>query len=410
MATFNGEIEEVFEVDQYDVHLRAGRKYYIEAEGADTSAGTLREPVVSLYQGSTRLAFDIDGGVGLNGRLVYTPVVSGVYTLQVEGRGDWWIDPDDPSNGGWTGTYRLLLNVDDHRGTAEGVGSAGRVGNARGSPFGEIDYAGDRDVFVTQLISGLTYTLAERGVPTGRGVLAHPELRLLDPYDGELARSNDWTGDLGATIVYRARYTGAHFLQAGASDAATGRYEVSVGAGRATIGDDVVNGTAFADAINGLQGVDILRGGDGGDQLFGAQHWDILRGQAGNDLLAGGRGADLLIGGINADTFVYGDALDSRPRAGDVIRAGDGAAAFELAGRAGGDRIDLSAIDANILRPGNQAFVFNGTAAGGLSFAESRGDTLVRGNLDNDAAFELVIRIEDGGLSHRAYGAIDFLL
>ena len=83
MATFNGEIEEVFEVDQYDVHLRAGRKYYIEAEGADTSAGTLREPVVSLYQGSTRLAFDIDGGVGLNGRLVYTPVVSGVYTLQV---------------------------------------------------------------------------------------------------------------------------------------------------------------------------------------------------------------------------------------------------------------------------------------------------------------------------------------
>lgn len=93
-----------------------------------------------------------------------------------------------------------------------------------------------------------------------------------------------------------------------------------------------------------------------------------------------------------------------------MIRAGDGAVAFELPGRAGGDRIDLSVIDANVLRAGNQAFVFGSLGAGGLSLAESGSATIVRGNLDRDAAFEFAIRIEDGAVRSHAYGAGDFLL
>lgn len=422
MSTFNGEISYIYEDDYYRIYMQAGKRYYVEVEGHDTLPETLIDPLVTIYRGTTFLAFDHDGGLGRNARLIYTPSISGYYSLKVEGEGDlndldWWAehDPDDgeevPIFPGWTGSYRLHVNIDDYRGTAEGTGAAGPVGNAHDPALGRIDYVGDRDVFSTQLISGLTYTFTQREASTGSRALADPELRILDRHDRELARNHDGNGDATATIIYRASVTGAHFLQAGASEAgSTGGYEVHVGAGRATSGNDVVNGTAFADAINGLQGADNLRGGGGWDQLFGAQHGDILRGQAGNDQLAGGRGADILIGGIGADTFLYGDALDSTGRAFDVIRAGDGAVAFELAGRAGGDRIDLSIIDANTLRPGNQAFTFNSTAAGGLSFADSRGDTLVLGNLDNDAAFELVIRIEDGGLSHRAYAAIDFLL
>lgn len=398
MAQYDGFISYYGEVDYYSIYLQAGRTYYFEAEGSATSRGTLSDPLLTLYRGSTYINENDDGGVGYNARLIYTPSVSGYYSLQAEG-----LDA--------IGSYRLLVNIDDFRGTAEGLGAAGPIGDPRAPIYGEIDYLGDRDVFSTHLIAGLTYSLNQRGAPTGNGSLEESALRLLDEFDNQLAYSDMANGTYNATIVYRAQYTGTYYLQAGAYfDSFTGSYEVNVSAGRATTGNDVVNGTVFADAINGLQGSDNLRGGGGADQLFGAQHGDILRGQAGNDLLAGGLGADILVGGLGADTFVYGGSLDSTPQAVDVIRAGDGAAAFELAGRAGGDRIDLSAIDANILRPGNQAFVFNGTAAGGLSFAESRGDTLVRGNLDNDAAFELVIRIEDGGLSHRAYGAIDFLL
>lgn len=400
MPDFYGQIDYEGEIDTYDVYLQAGQRYYLEVEGFDTSAGYLSDPVLSLYRGSTFLGSNDDGGFGLNARLIFTPNVSGYYSLEVESA---FFDD--------IGSYLLRANVDDYRGTVEGLGTAGVMGNARSAVFGEIDYLGDRDVFSTVLISGLAYTFTQRGADTGNGTLADPELRLFDNFDFELARNDDSNGSLNSTIVYRAHYTGAHFLQAGAFlDDDTGSYEVNVGAGRATTGNDVVNGTAFADAINGLQGADNLRGGGGADQLYGAQHGDILRGQAGNDLLAGGRGADILIGGLGADTFLYGSAADSASPAIDVIRAGDGAAAFELAGRAGGDRIDLSTLDANVLRSGDQAFVFNSTAAGGLSLADSRGDTLVRGNLDNDAAFELVIRIEDGALSHRAYGAIDFLL
>lgn len=310
-----------------------------------------------------------------------------------------------------TGSYRLSMYEDDDRGAVEGVGARGIVGDTRDGLAAEIDYLGDRDIFSTQLISGLTYTFSQRGRATDHGALAEPALRLLNGEDRQLAYSDFVNGRLNASIVYQARGTGPYFLQAGAyDDAFTGTYRIDVSAGRATAGADVVNGTAFNDAISGLQGADNIRGGDGADRLYGVQHGDILRGQAGADLLNGGLGADILIGGTQADVFVYGTPLESTPTSMDVIRAGDGAVAFELPGRAGGDRIDLSVIDANILRAGNQGFVFGSLGAGGLSLAESGSATIVRGNLDSDAAFEFAIRIEDGAVRSHAYGAGDFLL
>ena len=54
--------------------------------------------------------------------------------------------------------------------------------------------------------------------------------------------------------------------------------------------------------------------------------------------------------------------------------------AFEGAGVAGGDLIDLSGIDANTGVGGNQAFVFGGTAPAALWLEEIGSDTVVRGN------------------------------
>ena len=127
-------------------------------------------------------------------------------------------------------------------------------------------------------------------------------------------------------------------------------------------------------------------------------------------MLRGGAQADVLQGYLGDDVFAFVATADSTSGARDVIRGGGGVAAFEGAGVAGGDRIDLSAIDANAGVAGNQAFVFGGTGAGRVSVVSAGANSLVRGNTDNDAAFEFELVIEDGGVLASAYKALDFVL
>ena len=62
-------------------------------------------------------------------------------------------------------------------------------------------------------------------------------------------------------------------------------------------------------------------------------------------------------------------------------------------------------------RSGNQAFGFGGTGAGQISVIEfGNTATLVRGNTDDDAAFEFELIIEDAGTRASAYTAADFIL
>ena len=101
----------------------------------------------------------------------------------------------------------------------------------------------------------------------------------------------------------------------------------------------------------------------------------------------------------------------SAPGARDLIRADlAGGIAFEGAGIAGGDRIDLAGIDANTTAGGNQAFVFGGTGVGRVSLVNPGSNTLPRCNVDGDGAFELEMLIEDGAVLAGAYKALDFVL
>jgi Ca2+-binding RTX toxin-like protein len=123
----------------------------------------------------------------------------------------------------------------------------------------------------------------------------------------------------------------------------------------------------------GTYAADTLTGGAGNDWLSGGAGNDRLSGEAGNDVLQGGSGADTLNGGAGNDTLVGGDGSD-------VLTGGTGADVFRYIGvpgssraqpevitafsRAEADKIDLSAIDADPLASGNQAFAFaDGTAA-----------------------------------------------
>lgn len=181
-----------------------------------------------------------------------------------------------------------------------------------------------------------------------------------------------------------------------------------------TAGDDVLTGTAGNETIDALAGNDEVRALGGNDTVAGGAGNDSLYGDAGDDALRGGLGNDLLSGGAGADTL-SGGAGDDRVGGGegrDVRTGGQGQDAFlfskaELGSRdlvtdfgRGQDKLDLSSLDANTLRAGNQAFRFVGTgvpdAAGEVGFARSGGDTFVRGNTDGDAAVEFEIQLTGG--------------
>lgn len=140
-------------------------------------------------------------------------------------------------------------------------------------------------------------------------------------------------------------------------------------------GNDVLFGLGGSDTLSGDDGNDTLNGGDGIDALFGGTGNDTLNGGNGNDLLHGGAGRDILTGGGGVfafDTFAYNFASESLPGVlnRDVITDFNGRGALL------GDRIDLSAIDANALLAGNQAFL-----PGQLSYVNVAGVGILSANI-----------------------------
>jgi serralysin len=165
------------------------------------------------------------------------------------------------------------------------------------------------------------------------------------------------------------------------------------------------------DSVFGGQGNDQVLGGAGDDFIDAQVGNDTVRGGAGNDNLSGGFDADQLIGGTGFDTFAFRTLSSSVPGATDRIVAGDGAIAFQGAGGAVGDLIDVSQIDADVTTAIDNAFIFGlpGTK-GHLWCVNNAGNTRVLGNVDNDAAVEFQLDIVDGGVLAAAYIGADFIL
>ncbi len=181
-------------------------------------------------------------------------------------------------------------------------------------------------------------------------------------------------------------------------------------------GDDEIRGGAGADRLSGDAGDDFLYGGDGDDRLYGGSGGDRLYGMAGNDrlaggggndrlaggdgddLLIGGAGRDLLTGGAGTDVFVFTELADSLPGAArDVITD------FER----GVDRIDLSAIDANVATVEIDRFTFVSGAQFSMVAGElRRANGLIEGDVDGDGVADFQIELspqlpadpEPGGL------------
>jgi Ca2+-binding RTX toxin-like protein len=223
-----------------------------------------------------------------------------------------------------------------------------------------------------------------------------------------------------------ARFTNGttfHITNEGTIDGANGSLALALGAdtvtndgqlyGRAILGggNDVYhgeNGRVFG-AVWGQAGNDLLVGGAFADMLGGGSGNDTVTGGAGADTLTGSTGADLLSAGAGADVFRFATAGES---VGDAIVASGGALAFAGAGAPGGDRIDVSAIDANATLAGSQHFVFGTSQDIGRLWAVDVGNaTHIRGNVAGGAAPEFDLAINDGAMLHAGdYAGVDFIL
>ncbi len=116
---------------------------------------------------------------------------------------------------------------------------------------------------------------------------------------------------------------------------------------------------------------------------------NVIMGGAGADTLTGGGGVDTLTGGLGGDSFVLVALADS-PVATPVTISDFLAAQ--------GDRIDLTAIDANSTIAGDDAFTFIGAAlfsnvAGQLRIQTVGADLQVLGDVDGDGAADFAITL-----------------
>jgi Ca2+-binding RTX toxin-like protein len=145
---------------------------------------------------------------------------------------------------------------------------------------------------------------------------------------------------------------------------------------------------AVIENATGGSGNDTLQGNDVNNRLVGGAGNDVLTGALGTDTLTGGLGLDRMNGGGGRDVFDFNRVVET----GYTLATADVISGFVH----GGDRIDLSTLDANASVTGDQAFTFVGAAAfsganaaGQLRFASGA----LYGSTDADVAAEFVIQL-----------------
>lgn len=150
-----------------------------------------------------------------------------------------------------------------------------------------------------------------------------------------------------------------------------------------------------------------LYGGAGDDRLsVKGGEGNILNGGAGEDVLLGGAGSDTLIG-LQGDDYLRGRGGEDIFLFG-YIRNGERDRVVDFT--SGEDQIDLSQIDANVNRNGNQSFTFGTREGTGRAWIEqSRGSSSLL-HADTGGK-ELIVVLQDGhDIGPDDYSASDFLL
>jgi Ca2+-binding RTX toxin-like protein len=244
--------------------------------------------------------------------------------------------------------------------------------------------------------AGVTVDLA---VGTGTGGDAQGDTYVgIENLTGSNQGNDSLVGNAGANTL--AGWSGDDLLRGGAGvdrlDGGAGSDSASYYTGTVGVTVNLTTGNGLGGDAQGdtYVGIENVNGSTAADQITGNTLANVLNGWAGQDVLTGGTGAD---------RFVLTAVTDSR--VGTADRVTD----FS---RTQGDRIDLSAIDANTGAAGNQAFIFIGSGlytgvAGQLRTAvTSPGITTIAGDLNGDGLSDFQIQLN----GTTALVASDFVL
>ncbi|MCV9965757.1 protease [Pararhizobium sp. BT-229] len=195
-------------------------------------------------------------------------------------------------------------------------------------------------------------------------------------------------GDAGADKLDGGAGTDTAYYAGAKAGVTASLFNTAINTGDAQ-GDTYVSierlaGSSHADKLYGNGSANLLAGGSGND---------LLNGASGNDTINGGLGADDLWGAAGADTFDFNALTDTT-----VALAGRDTI-FDFSG-SGGDRLDLSTIDANSGAAGDQAFTYLGTAAftgtaGELRYIKQASDTYIYGDVNGDRKVDFAIHLDD---------------
>lgn len=190
--------------------------------------------------------------------------------------------------------------------------------------------------------------------------------------------------DVGADNIYAVTVQATN--SQGVSDTQTLTLTVTNAAG--------LNKTSNAATTLGTPENDVLTGGSGVNSLVGYGGNDVLSGKGGNDTLQGGDGDDRLIGGGGIDVLKGGGGIDTFvfTTVGEIGNSTAASGRELITDFEAGDKIDLSAIDANSLLSGNQAFTLAQAIAGAgqisATYDQAANQTVISGSINAGVAPE----------------------
>jgi len=228
-TAITGELETGGDKDVFSLSVEAGAIYQIDLRGSPSSLGTLSDPLVRIIDANgTTLVQDDDSGTGLESKLEYTATSSG--TVYIEA---------GAFSSRQTGTYQIdVANVSGGDDQPNGIGNNSSliIGSAQ---TGDIEDAGDIDVFSLSVTAGTTLTIDQKGFFSSVGTLQDTLLTLRDVNGNILAQDDDGGFRLESQISYTPITTGTVYVEAGAFGVNTGTYEISVGS--SSTGGDVAD-------------------------------------------------------------------------------------------------------------------------------------------------------------------------
>ena len=237
-----GEIDSIGDRDWFEVELDADKTYQIDLKGSYTGDGTLFNPYLrGIYDANGNFiarTTDDDDGAYTNSRVFFRSEEAGVYYVAAG------------AHKAGEGTYTLSVAevMDDFEAGTSGVVEVG------GSVMGKIDSIGDRDWFAVELEEGKNYQIDLKGLRTGDGTLADPDLRGIHDTNGNFIPGtiDDNSGaSVNSRVYFTAEETATYYVAAGAFLRYVGTYTLSVvevpediAAGTGTIGAVAVGGSA----------------------------------------------------------------------------------------------------------------------------------------------------------------------